>query len=523
MSFREAYRPWPAGALARQAAPGISSGNVIIVRSFSPRPRKLVCSGALDPASLAAAARAARYCRATRRIQRRARPGGRSGIDDRARRPTSGAGRGTGRRRLSRPRRRFVLPVSSLPRTAAAHEDDGRTDRRAARRPQHDQQARPESTPDACVVVVFDAPGRTFRDELFAQYKASRPPMPDELRARSRRSARHPGDGPAATAHRRRRGRRRHRHACRQCDGAAGRNVLVSTGDKDLAQLVDDHVTLVNTMTDTVLDRAGVKAKFDVWPEQIVDYLALVGDTSDNIPGVPKVGPKTAAKWLQRMADLDRLLKTRPRRSRAKSATACANTSHRSRCRAQLATIRVDLDLPFTPRRPRIARARPSRIARAVRALRAEEACPARAARANGPTVRRRRPRRAAATSAEAATKPCSTAELRALARAPAQCASGRVRHRDHGPRLHEGASSWACRSPSSPARPRTCRSPTTIPARRRSSRATRCSSALKDWLRTRAEEGRASSEVRRAHTRPLRHRARRHGLRLDARILRAE
>ena len=74
--------------------------------------------------------------------------------------------------------------------------------------------------------------------------------------------------------------------------------MLVSTGDKDLAQLVDDRVTLVNTMTDTVLDRDGVKAKFDVWPEQIVDYLALVGDTSDNIPGVPKVGPKTAAKWL---------------------------------------------------------------------------------------------------------------------------------------------------------------------------------------------------------------------------------
>ena len=77
-----------------------------------------------------------------------------------------------------------------------------------------------------------------------------------------------------------------------------GLQVLVSTGDKDLAQLVTDKVTLINTMNDTRMDRDAVKAKFDVWPEQIIDYLALVGDSSDNIPGVPKVGPKTAAKWL---------------------------------------------------------------------------------------------------------------------------------------------------------------------------------------------------------------------------------
>ena len=77
-----------------------------------------------------------------------------------------------------------------------------------------------------------------------------------------------------------------------------GLNVLVSTGDKDLAQLVNDNVTLINTMNDSVLDRDAVKAKFDVFPEQIIDYLALVGDSSDNIPGVPKVGAKTAAKWL---------------------------------------------------------------------------------------------------------------------------------------------------------------------------------------------------------------------------------
>ena len=89
---------------------------------------------------------------------------------------------------------------------------------------------------------------------------------------------------------------------------AEGARVVISTGDKDMAQLVDSRVTLVNTMTGSSLDREGVKVKFDVYPEQIVDYLALVGDSSDNIPGVPKVGPKTAAKWLNEFTTLDNLL-----------------------------------------------------------------------------------------------------------------------------------------------------------------------------------------------------------------------
>ncbi len=88
----------------------------------------------------------------------------------------------------------------------------------------------------------------------------------------------------------------------------AGEQVLISTGDKDMAQLVNERITLINTMNDSVLDRAGVKAKFDVYPEQIIDYLALVGDSSDNIPGVDKVGPKTAAKWLNAYGTLDALL-----------------------------------------------------------------------------------------------------------------------------------------------------------------------------------------------------------------------
>src|SRR6202030_2581920 len=88
----------------------------------------------------------------------------------------------------------------------------------------------------------------------------------------------------------------------------AGYDVLISTGDKDMAQLVGPRITLVNTMTNTRLDRGGVKSKFDVFPEQIVDYLALVGDSSDNIPGIPGVGPKTAAKWLGQYQTLDELI-----------------------------------------------------------------------------------------------------------------------------------------------------------------------------------------------------------------------
>jgi len=147
-------------------------------------------------------------------------------------------------------------------------------------------------------VVVFDAPGKTFRDELFEEYKANRPPMPDDLRpqveplievmpAMGIPLLRIPGveaDDVIGTL-------------CRQAV-EAGMEVLISTGDKDMAQLVVDNVTLINTMSGSVLDREGVKEKFDVYPEQIIDYLALVGDASDNIPGVPKVGAKTAAKWL---------------------------------------------------------------------------------------------------------------------------------------------------------------------------------------------------------------------------------
>ncbi len=156
--------------------------------------------------------------------------------------------------------------------------------------------------------VVFDAPGRTFRDDLFEQYKANRAPMPDDMRPQIQplldavtglglpllRITGVEADDVIGTLARR--------------AAESGLKVLISTGDKDMAQLVDGHVTLVNTMTGSLLDRNGVKAKFDVYPEQIIDYLALVGDSSDNIPGVPKVGPKTAAKWLNEYGTLDGLL-----------------------------------------------------------------------------------------------------------------------------------------------------------------------------------------------------------------------
>ncbi len=162
--------------------------------------------------------------------------------------------------------------------------------------------------PSQRMAVVFDAPGKTFRDELYAEYKSHRPPMPDDLRSQIEplqaavtgmglpllRVDGVEADDVIGTLA---------RHAA-----AAGQRVLISTGDKDMAQLVDAQVTLINTMTDTRLDRDGVKAKFDVYPEQIIDYLALVGDSSDNIPGIDKVGPKTAAKWLNSYGTLEGLL-----------------------------------------------------------------------------------------------------------------------------------------------------------------------------------------------------------------------
>lgn len=158
------------------------------------------------------------------------------------------------------------------------------------------------------LAVIFDAKGKTFRDELYADYKAHRPPMPDEL-SRQIEPLHHliramglpllsmegiEADDIIGTLT---------LQALQQ-----GKQVLISSGDKDFAQLVNAKVTLVNTMTNTVLDTASVQTKFGVTPEQITDYLTLIGDTVDNIPGVPKVGPKTAAAWLNQYGSLDNLM-----------------------------------------------------------------------------------------------------------------------------------------------------------------------------------------------------------------------
>ena len=158
------------------------------------------------------------------------------------------------------------------------------------------------------LACVFDAKGKTFRDDWYPDYKAQRPPMPDDLACQI---------GPL--------------HACIRAlgwpllciegveaddvigtlareAGDQGIECIVSTGDKDLAQLVNPHVRLVNTMSNETLDEAGVLAKFGVAPERIVDYFALVGDSVDNVPGVDKVGPKTAVKWLQQYGSLDEIV-----------------------------------------------------------------------------------------------------------------------------------------------------------------------------------------------------------------------
>ena len=200
-----------------------------------------------------------------------------------------------------------------------------------------------EHDPDR-IAVVFDAKGKTFRDEMFEEYKANRPPMPDDLRAQIeplldsidamglpllRVSGVEADDVIGTLASR---------------AAGAGLPVLVSTGDKDMAQLVDDRITLVNTMTGSRLDPAGVVKKFGVRPDQIIDYLALVGDSSDNIPGVPKVGPKTAAKWLGQYDDIEGI-KANAADIQGKVGESLRENLDRLDLSRQLATIVCDLEL----------------------------------------------------------------------------------------------------------------------------------------------------------------------------------
>src|SRR5690606_1622389 len=205
--------------------------------------------------------------------------------------------------------------------------------------------------PGSELVVVFDAKGKTFRDEMFEQYKSHRPPMPDDLRRQIEpihaivRAMGLPllivdgveADDVIGTLARRR--------------AAEGKPVVISTGDKDMAQLVDGHITLVNTMTDTRLDADGVRDKFGVGPELIIDYLALVGDKADNIPGVPGVGEKTALALLQKVGGLDAIygdleaIRELDFRGAKKMPEKFAEHRDQAYLSHQLATIKTDVEL----------------------------------------------------------------------------------------------------------------------------------------------------------------------------------
>ena len=222
--------------------------------------------------------------------------------------------------------------------------------------------------PGTPVVVVFDAKGKTFREDLFEGYKAHRPPMPEDLRAQVEplhalvRALGLPllcvpgveADDVIGTLA---------VQAARE-----GRSVLVSTGDKDLAQLVDDHVTLINTMNDTRLDAAGVVQKFGVTPAQIIDLLALMGDKTDNIPGVPGVGEKTALALLQRFgsleglyADLESVSGMAGLRGAASVRAKLESERDKAFLSRELATIRTDV--PLDPVEHSLVPAEPDRAA----------------------------------------------------------------------------------------------------------------------------------------------------------------
>lgn len=197
------------------------------------------------------------------------------------------------------------------------------------------------------VAVVFDAPGKTFRDEIYPDYKAHRAPMPDDLTRQIEpihAAIKAMGlplvmiDGVEADDV---------IGTLAQQARAAKWRVLISTGDKDFAQLVDDSITLVNTMTGAVYDRAGVVDKFGVAPERIVDYLALIGDTVDNVPGIVGVGPKTAVKWLQAYGSLEGVI-AHAAEIGGKAGAALAAGLAQLPLSHTLCTIKCDVPLPIS-------------------------------------------------------------------------------------------------------------------------------------------------------------------------------
>lgn len=197
------------------------------------------------------------------------------------------------------------------------------------------------------MAVIFDAKGKTFRHEMYDEYKAHRPPMPDELRSQIEpiheivKALGLPllviegveADDVMGTF--------------AQQATEAKHETLISTGDKDLAQLVNEHVTLINTMNDTLSTPDSVVEKFGVRPDQIIDYLALVGDSADNIPGIPKCGPKTAVKWLSSFGNIDNLIENSPMIG-GKIGENLRNNIDQLKLSRELTTIKLDCDLPVS-------------------------------------------------------------------------------------------------------------------------------------------------------------------------------
>ena len=208
--------------------------------------------------------------------------------------------------------------------------------------------------PGSNIVVVFDAKGKTFRDDMYPEYKANRPPMPDDLRqqiaplhecvlAMGFPMIVHPGveaDDVMGTL------------AVQAAE--QGLDAIISTGDKDMAQLVNDRITLVNTMSNSIYDRDGVIEKFGVPPELIIDYLAIIGDSSDNIPGVPGVGPKSATPMLNGIGNLktiyDNLEDIRGLEFRGAKKMPEKLAEHRGQAflSYDLATIKIDVEVEET-------------------------------------------------------------------------------------------------------------------------------------------------------------------------------
>ncbi len=333
---------------------------------------------------------------------------------------------------------------------------------------------------------VFDAKGKTFRDDWYPEYKANRPPMPDDLVRQI--EPLHAAitalgwpllmfDGVEAddvigTL-------------ARQA-AAQGIEVIISTGDKDLAQLVGPHVTLVNTMSNEVLDEAGVLAKFGVPPERIVDYLTLMGDTVDNVPGVSKVGPKTAVKWLAQYGSLDGVM------AHADEVGGVVGENLRQALGflplgRKLVTVALRPRTAAVACRPGAARTEPGAAGRTVHALRneivaegsaageAREPAAAPPSRRTSPAAPPRCRRRMLRTRPLRLRNHPRLANLRALAGEDRSRRTDRARHRNHQPRPLRRTHRRHLAGRRRRARPATSRWRTTTPACRHNCRATKC------------------------------------------------